>query len=118
MKTLWLLLLMVTPLQLVHSQEVKHAPTVEQCHADQRLWTSKLHQAPIPSGVKDVSFTELVNWYTEMKDCISIDPDHRTDYLVTLTSIDNTQMTRIVNFLDRHHLTWNQFLAEDAQGKR
>jgi hypothetical protein len=118
MKTLWLLLLMVVPLQLVHAQEVKHAPTAEQCRADQKLWRSKLDQAPIPSGVKDVSFMELVNWYTEMKDCISVDPDHRTDYLVTLTSIDSTQMTRIVNFLDRHHLTWNQFLAEDAQGKR
>jgi hypothetical protein len=118
MKTLWLLLVMVTPLQLIHPQEVKYAPTVEQCRADQRLWRSKLDQVPTPSGVKDVSFTELVNWYTEMKDCISIDPDHRTDYVVTLSLIDATQYRRLVNFLDRHHLTWDQFLAEDAQGKR
>jgi hypothetical protein len=31
MKKLCLLLLMVIPLQLVHSEEVHHAPTVEQC---------------------------------------------------------------------------------------
>jgi hypothetical protein len=40
MKKLWLLLLMVTPLQLVYSQEVHHAPTVDQCRADQELWLS------------------------------------------------------------------------------
>jgi hypothetical protein len=42
MKKLWLLLVMVMPLQLVHSQQVKHAPTVEQCRANQQLWLSKL----------------------------------------------------------------------------
>jgi hypothetical protein len=46
MKKLWLLLLMVTPLQLIHAQEVKHAPTVAQCRADQKLWFSKLGQKP------------------------------------------------------------------------
>jgi len=102
----------------LHAQEVKHAPTVEQCRADQRSWRSKLDQAPVPSGVKDASFVELLNWYTEMKDCIRVDPDHRTDYLATLGLVDTTQYTRLVNFLDRHHLTWDQFLAEDAKGKR
>jgi hypothetical protein len=31
MKKLWLLVAMVTLLQLIHAQEVKHAPTVAQC---------------------------------------------------------------------------------------
>jgi hypothetical protein len=39
---LWLLLLMVTPLQLIQAQEVKHATTAAQCRADQKLWFSKL----------------------------------------------------------------------------
>ena len=117
MNKLWLLLLLAIPYQSIHAQEVKYAPTVAQCQANQHLWRSKLDQAPVPSGVKDVSFMELLNWYTEMKDCISVDPDHRTDYLATLGSIDTTQYTRLVNFLDRHHLTWGQFLGEDAQGQ-
>ena len=117
MNKLWLLLLLVIPYQSIHAQEAKHAPTVALCQADQRLWRSKPEQAPIPSGVKDVSFTELLNWYTEMKDCINVDPDHRTDYLATLGFVDTTQYTRLVNFLDRHHRTWDQFLAEDEQGQ-
>ena len=118
MNKLWLLLLVIPyPYQSIHAQEVEQAPTVPQCQADQRLWRSKLDQALVPSRVKDVSFMELVNWYTEMKDCISVDPDHRTDYLVTLSLVDTTQYTRLVNFLGRHDLTWDQFLAEDAQGK-
>ena len=39
MNKLWLLLV-GTPPQLIHAQEVKHAPTVEQCRADQKLWLS------------------------------------------------------------------------------
>lgn len=40
MNKLWLLLVMVTPPQLIHAQEVKHATTVEQCRADRKLWLS------------------------------------------------------------------------------
>jgi hypothetical protein len=38
MKKLWMLLAIAVPLQFIHAQEVKHAPTVEQCRADQKLW--------------------------------------------------------------------------------
>ena len=117
MNKLWLLLFLVILCQSIHSQEVKHAPTVAPCQADQRLWKSKLEQDPTPSGVKDVSFAELVNWYTEMKDCISVDPDHRTGYVVTPSLVETTQYTRLVNFLGRHDLTWDQFLAEDERGQ-
>ena len=68
MNKLWLLLLLVIPYQSIHAQEVKHDLTVAQCQAAQRLWRSKLEQDPRPSGVKDLSFSELVHWYTEMKD--------------------------------------------------
>ena len=53
------------------TQEVKHAPTVEQCQADQRLWLSK-----IEVGDNDVSanFTELSGWSREMLDCQHVDP--------------------------------------------
>ena len=49
-------------------QEVKHAPTVEQCRADQRLWLSKLGtNVPAPN-------TELDNWLIEMGYCKKVDP--------------------------------------------
>jgi len=41
MNKLWPLLLLVIPLQSIHAQD-QHAPTVEQCRADQRLWLSEL----------------------------------------------------------------------------
>ena len=42
MKRLWLLVLVLVSFNSLGSQEVKHAPTVEQCRADQRLWLSRL----------------------------------------------------------------------------
>jgi hypothetical protein len=42
MKKLWALILIVISLHPIYSQEVKHAPTVEQCRADQKLWFSKI----------------------------------------------------------------------------
>jgi hypothetical protein len=38
MKKLWLLLAIAAPLQLIHSQEVKHASSVEQCRAEAAVW--------------------------------------------------------------------------------
>jgi hypothetical protein len=70
---------MVTPLQLVHSQEVQHAPTVEQCRADQRLWLSKLEG---PDGT-NVTFRELRGWILEMFDCERVDPEFRVRYYNT-----------------------------------
>jgi len=51
MKTLWLLLAIAVPLQFIHAQEVKHAPTVEQCRADQRLWLPKLEDPTASASV-------------------------------------------------------------------
>jgi len=38
-------------LQLVHSQQVHHAPTVEQCRDDQRLWLSQINEQPQAIGL-------------------------------------------------------------------
>jgi hypothetical protein len=64
MKKLWLLLAIALPVQPIHAQEVKHAPTVEQRRADQRLWRSKLDQAPIPSRSQ---MSVLRNWLTDIR---------------------------------------------------
>src|SRR5215831_15899985 len=84
MTKLWLLLLMGMPLELIHSQDVKHAPTVAQCHADQRLWHSKLKDEVSTMGV---SFLELEGWADEMIDCYDADPTFQIQYHKTIREI-------------------------------
>ena len=64
MNKLWLLLMMVTPFQLIHAQEVKQAPTVEQCRNDQKLWLSMVGGSR--AGVTNVSYKELDGWFAQM----------------------------------------------------
>jgi hypothetical protein len=96
------------------SQEVKHAPTVEQCRADQQLWLDKVENNSI---VELVSYTELDDWALEMADCRSVDPARHAEYDNTESEITFRQDIRLEHFLRRHNL-WGQFIAEDAQGKR
>jgi hypothetical protein len=56
---------------------VKHAPAVEQCRADQRLWLSKLEE-PDAVSIANVSFLELGGWASEMLDCSDADPAFAT----------------------------------------
>jgi hypothetical protein len=97
-----------------HAQEVKHAPTVEQCRADQRLWLAKLESEP---SVVSVSFKELHGWLGEMMECKSVDPPFRDLYYNVAAEINSEQLLRVQYFLDRHHL-YDQFVDEDTQGKR
>jgi hypothetical protein len=117
MKPLWLLLLAVT-LQSVYAQEVnqqiKHALTVEQCRADQRLWMSKLQNEAI---VNKIDYKEFNDWFLELEDCRDVDPDNGIIYFSTSMGVINRQLKRTENFIMRHNL-WNQFLAEDTQGCR
>jgi len=49
-------------------QEVKHAPTVEQCRADQRLWLS---EAEADGANKTLPAISVINgWTHEMSDCL------------------------------------------------
>jgi len=102
--------------QLIHSQEVQHAPTVEQCRADQRLWLSKLEQ-PNGAGVANVSYNELDDWVSEMIDCHHVDPAFDILYFNTAGEASATMLSRVENFLKRHN-SYGQFIAEDKQGKR
>ena len=100
-------------------QEVKHAPTVEQCRADQRLWFSKI-EAGNPSDPGDTlaaSSFELRGWSDEMRDCRTVDPQFYWQYYNTSSEIESVMELRFLNFLIRHNLL-NQFYAEEAQGKR
>jgi hypothetical protein len=72
MKRSWPLLLLLLPYQSIHAREVKYAPTVEQCRADQRLWLSKLET---PKGTTLLpNFWEIRSWSDEMSDCPTVDP--------------------------------------------
>jgi hypothetical protein len=84
MNKLWPLLLLVIPYQSIHAQEVHHAPTVEQCRADQRLWLAKLEQSVPVDRVGGIKFGELVGWKGEMLECNDVDPEfHVSDTRTT-----------------------------------
>lgn len=112
-------------LQPIYSQEVPHAPTVEQCRADRALWFSKISddaKAEEAEGLRapvahSVSFQQLNFCILEMHDCARIDPESNDLYYKTSGDAGVTANDRLMNFLVRHNLL-NQFLAEDAQGKR
>jgi hypothetical protein len=115
MKALWLLLAIAVPLQSINAQ-VQHAPTVEQCRANQKLWLSKLVE-PGTTGLAKVTFDELDGWFLAMDECQKVDPELTWRYYNTKGEATNEQLFRLMHFLDRHNLR-DQFIAEDKQGKR
>jgi hypothetical protein len=94
-------------------QDVQHAPTVAQCQADQRVWSSELEDDTYPKPDIDV----LQKWTREMRDCKKVDPEHKFEYYNTVAEIDSEELLRMVNFLNRHDLLAD-FKTEDASGKR
>ena len=111
MKQFWVLVLFLVSFNTLSSQEVKHGPTtVQECRADERLWESMKDNAT-------VSFRELSDRGRDLFYCMHVDPEWKNVYDLGVGTIDATQLKRLLNFLDRHHL-YDQFIAEDAQGKR
>jgi hypothetical protein len=94
--------------------QVKHAPTVAQCQADERLWVSDVEHKTddtLPS------LRILSDWGVEMEDCRKVDPDNQRSYFNLSSEIIALRLTRISHFLDRHNL-YQQFIQEDEEGKR
>jgi hypothetical protein len=108
-----LVLLFCLPLS---TQEVEHAPTVEQCRADQRLWLSKM-EADNSVAMADVTAKTLGAWENEMGKCQAVDPQNRHVYYSTNAEAVSAEAIRFIHFLKRHDL-WEQFNDEDAAGKR
>lgn len=96
------------------AQNVEHAPTVEQCQADQAYWFSKLEQT---HGTNDVTYDTLQGWHREMDKCLAVDPANHWKYYNTMSESDAEVATRLMKFVNRHSL-WQQFLDEDTAGKR
>ena len=115
MKKLWPLLLII-PLQSIHPQEVKHAPTIEQCRADLRVRMPRVLSAR-NGGADDAIFVELTNWHHELYACRTVDLSLTNQYANVGGAIAEEQKRRLLDFIKRHNLV-EEFLAEDAQGER
>jgi hypothetical protein len=113
---------MLVSCSAVWAQKVQHAPTVEQCRADQKLWLSQFEDhASDDASVAWASFNELQSWLQTMHECATVDPANKLQYHKTKSESTQTQWARFIHFLRWHHL-YDQFLAEDAaedaQGKQ
>lgn len=95
------------------NQEIKHALTVAQCQADQRLWLAELED----NFQKLPEMSVIVKQNGEMQDCERVDPDNRVKYYNTQEEASEVAESRLINFVSRHNL-WAQFYAEDSAGKR
>ena len=116
MKRAIVILLLALPLAAF--AQLNHAPSREQCNADQRLWLSLVDQAQ--GGMRDVSATELTNRTQEMLNCVNTYPEPAEQnhlYYLTTLELSLVNGVRMGNFLTRHNLM-SKFLQEDAQGKR
>ena len=95
-----------------------HAPTVEQCRADQRLWSSVLDdQHAFKAAVLRLSVQTIQQRSGEMRDCFAVDPENHHDYFVLVAAYGTETGVRYKNFIDRHNLM-AKFLAEDVAGER
>jgi len=113
----WLLLLVLIPLY-THAQEVEHAPSVEQCRADRWLWLWELEGPPgPPANIGSIGYPELLKRSDEMHACRAVDPDYEHQYYNVMSEIAFARIVRLEAFL-RHHNLYDQFVAEDARGKR
>ncbi len=110
-----LILAVVMAASLSLGQDVKHAPTVEQCQADQRLWLSKVEGDVTDKTLPAISVINA--WLREMFDCEKIDPENQRRYYNTRGELYVEEVMRMEDFLRRHQM-WDRFIKEDAAGKR
>ena len=93
------------------TQQLEHAPTVEQCQADQKLWLKEMAQTT------EQSFTTLGQRFDEMRQCMELDPTHNNLYYNTGGQALYQRELRLQHFLVRKNL-YDDFLAEDMAGGR
>jgi hypothetical protein len=65
-------------------QDAQHVPTVAQCQADQRMWSSELEDDTRPKPEIDV----LQKWTREMRDCEKVDAERKFNYYNAVWEID------------------------------
>ncbi len=109
--------------------KMDHAPTVDQCAADVRLWPSQMTEyldaetarintgAPNSSELMKLTARQLNDRAYEMGQCAFVDPSHQDDYNHQLGLYGEARKDRYVAFVRRHHLE-KEFYQEDEAGKR
>jgi hypothetical protein len=97
------------------AQQIEHAPTVDQCQADQRLWLHRMEDTN--DKLNDVTAYTLLGWSKEMQACDAVDHANSFLYLNTKAEIWAEKYKRLADFVDRHNL-WEKFIEEDAAGQR
>jgi hypothetical protein len=97
------------------AQQIEHAPSVDQCQADQRLWLHRVEDKD--DKLLDITFGMLSEWYAEMDRCQAVDPPNSHRYYNTQAEIQAEKLVRFQSFVERHGLL-AQFFAEDTAGKR
>ena len=93
-------------------RDIKHAPTVAQCQADQRLWLAKLED-----GAIDETYSTVAKWIPEMLNCGDVDRKNEIRYYDVVEKAYAELLMRTTNFIILHG-RWEQFVAEDEAGKR
>ena len=114
MRTL-LLTILILATAPAFAQQIEHAPTVDQCQADQRLWLSRLEDDK--DKLMDVTDGVLTKWAKEMRSCEAVDQTNHNRYYNTRAEIGAEQYIRLSDFVVRHNL-WDKFVEEDAAGQR
>jgi hypothetical protein len=101
MKPLWQIPLILILTALLQPQETKHAPTVEQCRADGKLWLSQFESSEDESRIDVPTLSSRLK---VMIDCKSVDPEKKTLYRDVGSLILSAQAVRMQAFLFRHGL--------------
>jgi hypothetical protein len=108
--------------------QIEHAPSVDQCRADQKLWSAEEDEylAKMKTGNRSaanntdlgrVAFEQLHERGEEMRNCASVDPQNAIAYMDVGNGFHSIRYDRLMGFLLRHKLS-AQFIEEDKKGLR
>ena len=106
-------LLMLTLLTASVAGQIEHAPTVEQCQADQRLWLSEVEDS---NPATHTLYATLDQRSVEMERCRKVDTANQHKYYNAESEMTAEQTLRMKHYLMRHDL-WMKFMTEDALGE-
>jgi hypothetical protein len=118
--------LTVSMILLVAGARAEESPTAsKQCRIDLNTYTKR---GPLTNPsfaqikaqkdyLRSFRLSEISQRFKEMGDCMEADPQNEIGYARVSLLLQQEETSRYVNFLLRHGL-WDQFVAEDAQGKR
>jgi hypothetical protein len=105
------ILLFIAVVKMSLIAQVEHTPTIAQCQAHEQLWSSQLE------NIDRQPLSVLIPQLREMRHCSTIDHDNQSNYHALANELALTHATRMRKFLLRHDI-YQQFLSEDAEGKR